>query len=114
MGAECLPARLPSLRRVCDPVPLRARRRHADFEGLMRTAGRTRIGISPAGRVAAAAFVAVGALWMRVPAARAWPPQTTPIQRAAPAPTIVVETTRGTFAFETFPAEAPKTVAHIV
>jgi cyclophilin family peptidyl-prolyl cis-trans isomerase len=29
-------------------------------------------------------------------------------------PVIVVETTKGTFAFETFPAEAPKTVAHIV
>lgn len=29
-------------------------------------------------------------------------------------PLIVVETTRGTFAFETFPAEAPKTVAHVV
>ena len=30
------------------------------------------------------------------------------------APIIVVETTRGTFEFETFPDEAPKTVAHIV
>lgn len=29
-------------------------------------------------------------------------------------PVIVVETSRGTFAFETFPEEAPKTVAHIV
>ncbi len=29
------------------------------------------------------------------------------------APRIVVETTIGTFAFETFPADAPKTVAHI-
>lgn len=28
--------------------------------------------------------------------------------------TIVVETSRGTFEFETYPAEAPKTVAHIV
>jgi cyclophilin family peptidyl-prolyl cis-trans isomerase len=31
-----------------------------------------------------------------------------------PGPVIVVETTKGTFAFETFPVEAPKTVAHIV
>ena len=31
-----------------------------------------------------------------------------------PAPVVVVETTRGTFEFETFPDEAPKTVAHIV
>ena len=29
-------------------------------------------------------------------------------------PVIVVETVKGTFAFETYPAEAPKTVAHIV
>jgi cyclophilin family peptidyl-prolyl cis-trans isomerase len=31
-----------------------------------------------------------------------------------PTPVIVVETSRGTFAFETYPNEAPKTVAHIV
>jgi cyclophilin family peptidyl-prolyl cis-trans isomerase len=30
------------------------------------------------------------------------------------APVIVVETSKGTFALETYPAEAPKTVAHIV
>jgi peptidyl-prolyl cis-trans isomerase B (cyclophilin B) len=30
------------------------------------------------------------------------------------APVIVVETTKGTFSFETYPADAPKTVAHIV
>jgi cyclophilin family peptidyl-prolyl cis-trans isomerase len=29
-------------------------------------------------------------------------------------PVIVVETTKGAFAFETFPADAPKTVAHIL
>ena len=29
-------------------------------------------------------------------------------------PTIVVETSKGTFEFETYPAEAPKTVAHVV
>lgn len=33
---------------------------------------------------------------------------------AVPAPVIVVETTKGTFEFETYPADAPKTVAHIV
>ena len=32
----------------------------------------------------------------------------------APGPVIVVETARGTFAFETYPREAPKTVAHVV
>ena len=31
-----------------------------------------------------------------------------------PGPVVVVETTRGTFAFETYPREAPKTVAHVV
>ena len=31
-----------------------------------------------------------------------------------PIPVVVVETSKGTFAFETFPNEAPKTVAHIV
>jgi cyclophilin family peptidyl-prolyl cis-trans isomerase len=31
-----------------------------------------------------------------------------------PIPVIVVETSKGTFAFETYPNEAPKTVAHIV
>ena len=30
------------------------------------------------------------------------------------APVIVVETTKGAFAFETYPGEAPKTVAHIL
>ena len=30
------------------------------------------------------------------------------------APVIIVETSRGSFAFETFPDEAPKTVAHVV
>jgi cyclophilin family peptidyl-prolyl cis-trans isomerase len=33
---------------------------------------------------------------------------------AQTAPVIVVETTKGTFEFETYPIEAPKTVAHIV
>jgi len=30
------------------------------------------------------------------------------------APVIVVETSKGTFEFETYPVEAPKTVAHVV
>ena len=32
----------------------------------------------------------------------------------AAGPVVVVETTRGTFAFETYPRDAPLTVAHIV
>jgi cyclophilin family peptidyl-prolyl cis-trans isomerase len=35
-------------------------------------------------------------------------------QSIAAGPVIVVETTKGTFAFETYPREAPKTVAHVV
>jgi cyclophilin family peptidyl-prolyl cis-trans isomerase len=31
-----------------------------------------------------------------------------------PGPVVVVETSRGAFAFETFPADAPLTVAHVV
>lgn len=37
-----------------------------------------------------------------------------PTAAMAAGPTITVETARGTFAFETFPDTAPKTVAHIV
>jgi peptidylprolyl isomerase len=51
-------------------------------------------------RLAALLLVAIGL-------AAAAPAQTT-------GPVVVVETAKGTFAFETFPAEAPKTVAHIV
>jgi peptidyl-prolyl cis-trans isomerase B (cyclophilin B) len=36
------------------------------------------------------------------------------VSAQAPAPVIVVETTKGTFEFETYPIDAPKTVAHIV
>src|SRR4029077_7789604 len=35
-------------------------------------------------------------------------------QAVVPGAIIVVETTKGTFAFETYPREAPKTVAHVV
>jgi peptidylprolyl isomerase len=52
----------------------------------------------------------VGALWG--PTAIAL---TSSTPQAQPAPLIVVvETSKGTFAFETFPIEAPKTVAHVV
>ena len=37
-----------------------------------------------------------------------------PISAQPAGPVIVIETTKGTFEFETFPVEAPKTVAHIV
>jgi cyclophilin family peptidyl-prolyl cis-trans isomerase len=35
-------------------------------------------------------------------------------QSVAGGPVVVVDTTKGTFAFETYPADAPKTVAHVV
>ena len=35
-------------------------------------------------------------------------------QRGGAGPVIVVETSKGTFSFETYPDEAPKTVAHLV
>lgn len=46
----------------------------------------------------------------------AGPSQSVRTRAASPAtgPAIVVETSRGTFEFETYPAEAPKTVAHVV
>jgi cyclophilin family peptidyl-prolyl cis-trans isomerase len=44
------------------------------------------------------------------PAAAAKPGQTSP----GAGPVIVVETEKGTFEYETYPNEAPKTVAHIV
>jgi peptidyl-prolyl cis-trans isomerase B (cyclophilin B) len=51
--------------------------------------------------VAGVALLAAGALNLRV-------------SGQTPAPVIVVETTKGTFTIETFPKEAPLTVAHIV
>jgi cyclophilin family peptidyl-prolyl cis-trans isomerase len=63
---------------------------------MMRTIGRF-----------AAVVAAAAAIW-RVglqPAAQGTP---------APAPVIVVETAKGAFAFETFPDDAPATVAHVV
>jgi cyclophilin family peptidyl-prolyl cis-trans isomerase len=34
--------------------------------------------------------------------------------QTAAKPVVVVETTKGTFAFETYPADAPRTVAHVL
>lgn len=42
------------------------------------------------------------------------PASTAAQAQAPPPPVIVVETSKGTFAFETYPVEAPKTVAHVV
>jgi cyclophilin family peptidyl-prolyl cis-trans isomerase len=56
-------------------------------------------------RTVSAVGIVLGSLW----AAAAWLPA-----QPTNAPVIVVETSRGTFAFETYPAEAPKTVMHVV
>ncbi len=50
---------------------------------------------------------ALCAVWLAAGAAAA-------AQRGAGAPTIVVETSRGTFEIETYPDDAPRTVAHVV
>jgi cyclophilin family peptidyl-prolyl cis-trans isomerase len=39
---------------------------------------------------------------------------TGPAAAQAAKPVVVVETTKGTFAFETYPADAPRTVAHVL
>jgi cyclophilin family peptidyl-prolyl cis-trans isomerase len=53
----------------------------------------------------------VAAILLAVPAAS---PAAGQADATATGPVIVVETTRGTFAFETYPRDAPKTVAHVV
>jgi cyclophilin family peptidyl-prolyl cis-trans isomerase len=56
-------------------------------------------------RLLLGACVALSCLWL----ASRWLPA-----QGTNAPVIVVETSKGTFQFETYPADAPKTVAHIV
>jgi peptidyl-prolyl cis-trans isomerase B (cyclophilin B) len=56
-------------------------------------------------RTVGAVALVLGSLWV----ASQWVPA-----QSTGAPIIVVETSRGTFSFETYPAEAPKTVAHVV
>jgi cyclophilin family peptidyl-prolyl cis-trans isomerase len=68
----------------------------------MTTTGRTMIRLT----LAVVAVIAVGVF-----ARGAWRPLSA---QRSPAPIIVVETTQGTFAFETYPREAPVSVAHIV
>lgn len=64
-----------------------------------------------------AMLVLAGHAWAQTGAAPATKPALKPTAPAAAAtsgPTIVVETSKGTFEFKTFPDTAPKTVAHIV
>ena len=54
-------------------------------------------------------------LFAQAPATKAPAPTAAPARTSPGAgPVIVVETEKGTFEFETYPNEAPKTVAHIV
>lgn len=64
----------------------------------------------PASIVVAAALAVVVALPARADGTRQQPAATSP----GAGPVIVVETVKGTFEFETYPNEAPKTVARIV
>jgi peptidyl-prolyl cis-trans isomerase B (cyclophilin B) len=63
--------------------------------------------IKCAAAIAAALLTLTSALAAQKPPAK-------PATPKAPAPVIVLETVKGTIEFETFPDEAPKTVAHIV
>jgi peptidyl-prolyl cis-trans isomerase B (cyclophilin B) len=60
-----------------------------------------------------AATIAAGILTLTT-ALTAQKPLPKPAASKTPAPVIVLETAKGTIEFETFPDEAPKTVAHIV
>jgi cyclophilin family peptidyl-prolyl cis-trans isomerase len=57
----------------------------------------------------AAALIAVAVCAVSLRSQRLPPPT-----QAAPAPIIAVDTAKGTFAIETYPAQAPVTVAHVV
>jgi peptidyl-prolyl cis-trans isomerase B (cyclophilin B) len=63
-------------------------------------------------------LVMIGALVCSTLALAAGPPAPSGVegqaQPATDAPVVVVETTKGTFSFVTFPNEAPRTVAHVV
>lgn len=59
-------------------------------------------------RAAWGGVLGLSLLWLAPVALPAQPAQ------SAEAPVVVVETSKGTFAFETYPDEAPKTVKHVV
>src|SRR5439155_14929683 len=74
----------------------------------LRGAARARFGHFARGLASPMRGRLLGALVVCVLAARAWS------QDPASGPVIVVETSKGTFEFETYPNDAPKTVAHVV
>src|SRR5262245_57587204 len=94
VGAECVPAGLSALRGVRDSSVLPPSGRHASLDVM------TPLRASLVGAVCLIAAV-------------------TPMteftgQTASGGPVIMVETTKGTFEFETYPDEAPRSVAHVV
>src|SRR5581483_3340171 len=100
LGPERLPAALPEVRYLCDPRRVRAGRRDP-LEAMMSTRTRNPPDSRRSSFSAWAAFSAVVLFIVGIVAQGA-------------APVIVVETSKGTFSIETFPEDAPKTVAHIV
>src|SRR5439155_254102 len=95
VGPECLPSGLSAVRGVRHQavLPAGGRDRHSET---MRTIC-----------FAFATTTLVAVLTALVAAGQAGTP-------SSPGPVIVVETTKGTFAFETYPRDAPKTVGHVV
>lgn len=59
-------------------------------------------------------FALAGSAFAQTGAAPVSKPAPKPVAKPPAAPTIVVETSKGTFEFETFTDTAPKSVAHIV
>src|SRR5262245_29506001 len=92
MGAERLSSVVSPLSRVCDSSPVPSHRRH---DCLVSTQGYGVIAI----RFVVVALLALTAAGDSQP---------------AQAPVLVVETERGAFALQTFPGDAPKTVAHVI
>ena len=101
VGPERVPAGVPALRRVCDSTILSAGRRDADLEtGKAFVRGETRRVGGLAAVVLAGALS--GLMATSVAAQAAWAPSSSSRRR------------RGRFPVETYPNEAPRTVAHIV
>src|SRR5205085_9265476 len=93
VGTERLPPCVSTVRDVRHPLTLRARRRRHERHVMTRG----RLLLLAAGLLACA----VSGRIVRT-------------QDSAGGPIIVVDTTKGTFVIETYPNEAPKTVAHVV
>src|SRR5262245_1570761 len=93
LGAECLPAGVPAVRELRSLRSLSENRRHSRGKGSVMMM-----------RVTFALCLSVAAFGFA------------PAKQTSPGagPVIVLETAKGTIEFETYPEEAPKTVAQIV